>query len=92
VHFLYAGEQHGPEKKMMQAYYEAELEESGPANFTFSFVEYAGEVQVTHAISDYVNDANPNVFAIAPRATRDRSSITDYIVNHVFTSVLLCKA
>jgi len=92
VHFLPEGEHFNEEKIDMKEYYESELEHSGPAIHSFTFVTRAGEVPLTHAISSYVNEANPHVFAIAPRAVREWGSITDYIVNHVSPSVLLCKA
>jgi hypothetical protein len=67
VHFLPEGEHFNEEKIEMKEYYESELEHSGPAIHSFTFVTRAGEVPLTHAISSYVNEANPHVFAIAPR-------------------------
>mmetsp|Transcript_13801 Transcript_13801/g.22987 ORF Transcript_13801/g.22987 Transcript_13801/m.22987 type:complete len:242 (-) Transcript_13801:149-874(-) len=93
IHFAHSSELNLPDKVRMKEYYEKELEESGPLQSKFEFVEYAGGVPITQAVVNYVNleETEVDVFAIAPRATRDRSSITDFIVNNCECSVLLCK-
>jgi hypothetical protein len=78
-------------KNIIKDYYEAELRETGPVNSKFEFFEYESGADLAHVIVDYVNDATADVFAIAPRATKDRSSITETIVTNVLMSVLLCK-
>jgi nucleotide-binding universal stress UspA family protein len=78
-------------KSAIQEYYERELQEVGPVNSSFTFSEYEHGVVPAAAVVDYVNNSDADLFAIAPRAGKDRSSITESVVNHVNVSVLLCK-
>jgi nucleotide-binding universal stress UspA family protein len=78
-------------KNQIKNYFEKELLEVAPPNSRFEFVEYAMGVPPADAIVDYVNSAPCDVFAIAPRASRDRSSVTESVVNNIKVSVLLCK-
>lgn len=78
-------------KNQIKDFFEKELQEAGPVDSRFEFVEYAMGVPPADAIVDYVNSAPCDVFAIAPRASRDRSSVTESVVNNVKVSVLLCK-
>jgi hypothetical protein len=78
------------QKQFMRSYYEKELEAYGPVNSSFKFIEYE-HVHVTDAMADFVNESTADVFAIAPRASKDRSSITEFVVNHVPMTVFLCK-
>lgn len=91
VHLLPDGAS-GTSYMKMQEYYSEELENYGPADSKFMFLERDRSIPVTHAITEFCNDmADLDLFAIAPRAKQDRSSVTDYIVNYVQCSVLLCK-
>ncbi len=75
----------------LTSYFQTELDNFGPADSTFT-VEVKGHgVAITHAIADYVNQRNPDFFAIAPRAKVGISSISSTIVNHVTSSIILCK-
>lgn len=79
------------QKNAMKDYYEHELQEVAPVNSRFEFVEIEHGADLANAVVQYVNDSSADVFAIAPRAIRDRSSITEDIMKNVLTSVLLCK-
>ena len=48
-----------------------------------------GRVQRT--LVRYVNKSNPDFFAIAPRAKMDYSSVTEYVIGHVTSSVIICR-
>ena len=78
-------------KNPIKSHYEKELHEIGPVNSRFEFAEYELGVPPADAIVNYVNDSTADVFAIAPRASKDRSSITEAVVNNVLVNVLLCK-
>jgi len=92
VHFLHKtfDGPHGLRLDAMRDYYDKELNHIGPARSRFEFVEYAHE-DLSTAIVDYVNNEDVDLFAIAPRAKRETSSITDGVINRVNVSVLLCK-
>lgn len=79
------------QKNLMKDYYERELHEVAPVDSRFEFVEIEHGADLAEAVVQYVNDSNADVFAIAPRANRDRTSITETIMKGVLTSVLLCK-
>ena len=79
------------EKEIIQAYYTKELREVGPVDSEFKIVEYAANTDLSHSIVEYVNESTADVFAIAPRASRNPSSITEEILNNVLITVLLCK-
>ena len=72
-------------------YYDDELREMGPVDSKFIFVEVEHGADIADSIVDYANESSADMFAIAPRATKDRSSITEKIVGNVMISVLLCK-
>lgn len=75
----------------MKRSYEEDLEIYGPLNSLFCLVEKPMGKALTHAMVDYVNEAECDMFAIAPRAKHRLSSISDYVVNNVQCSVMLCK-
>ncbi len=79
------------EKDQITDYYTRELREVGPINSEFKIVEYAANMDLAHSIVDYANESSADVFAIAPRATRNPSSITEHILSNVLLTVLLCK-
>lgn len=79
------------EKDDIHDYYTKELREVGPVNSEFRIVEYPANTDLAHAIVDYANESSADVFAIAPRATRNPSSITEHILSNVLITVLLCK-
>ena len=77
----------------MRQYYEADLSVNGPQQSSFKFVDIImmnGE-SICDRIVNYVNDANPDFFAIAPRATLDLSSLTEHIIENISTSVIICR-
>mmetsp|Transcript_12304 Transcript_12304/g.20580 ORF Transcript_12304/g.20580 Transcript_12304/m.20580 type:complete len:314 (+) Transcript_12304:54-995(+) len=90
VHFVQIHDMQ-PQTQATKEYYEAELDAVAPANSSFQLIDYPGSIPLTEAVTNYLMDSTADLFAIAPRARRDRSSITDYIINHVHLSVLLCK-
>lgn len=79
------------EKQRVKKYFEKDLSEIGPVDSQFEFVEYPKGEDLVQTLVDYVNDSPADIFAIAPRATRDHSSITERIVNSVRITVALCK-
>lgn len=79
------------EKDNISEYYTKELREVGPVNSSFKIVEYPANTDLSHAIVEYANESTADVFAIAPRATRNPSSITEHILSNVLLTVLLCK-
>ena len=80
------------EKARVKHYFEKDLVEVGPVDSSFQFVEYPKGEDLVQCLVDYVNDSTADLFAIAPRATRDHSSITEKIVNSVAITVVLCKS
>lgn len=78
-------------KNAIKEYYEKELQEAGPVHSSFVFSEFETGVPPADAVVEYVNNSEADLFAIAPRASKDRSSITEMVVNHVLVSVMLCK-
>jgi hypothetical protein len=42
-------------------------------------------------ICEYVNSENPDFFAIAPRSQQTMTSLTEYLIAHIQTSIVLCK-
>lgn len=94
VHFthpLQFDPQMAAQKERVKHFFEKDLQEIGPPDSSFAFVEYPKGGDLVEVIIDYVNDSSADLFAIAPRATRDRSSITEAIVNSVLITVVLCK-
>lgn len=79
------------EKEALREHYERELQHMGPPDSSFVFSEFQTGVPPAEAIVEYVNNSEADIFAIAPRASKDRSSITEAVVNNVLVSVLLCK-
>lgn len=79
------------DKFIIQDYYTKELQEVGPVNSKFKIVDCPPHSDLCTTIINYANDSTADVFAIAPRATRNPSSITSDILNNVLMTVLLCK-
>lgn len=75
----------------LKEYYTNELENFGPAESAIRMVAKPRGLAVTQAIANYVNEIDPDFFAIAPRAKVTISSISTYIVNHVDCNVILAK-
>lgn len=75
----------------MKAYYERELSEYGPPDSHFRIYEKGRGTAITSAIVNYAEDEDPDFFVTAPRSKISVSSITEYIINHVSMSVVLCK-
>lgn len=90
LHFAPA-DTRGSAAERMEAYYRTELEEFGPPDSKFQFIDRDRAIPVTHAVVEFVNDSDCDLFAIAPRAKQDRSAVSDYILTNVLCSVLLCK-
>ena len=79
------------EKSMIHDYYTKELLEVGPPNSEFKIVDCPPHTTLSNSIINYANESTADVFAIAPRAARNPSSITTEILNNVLITVLLCK-
>lgn len=75
----------------IEEYYKDELLENAPVNSEFVCIHKTPGDPLTHVIVDYVNNELPDFFVIAPRAKKELSSITEYIMNHVMCNVILCK-
>jgi nucleotide-binding universal stress UspA family protein len=75
----------------MKAYYKRELEEYGPPDSTLRVFMKERGTAITSAIVNYAEEENPDFFVIAPRSKINVSSITEYIINHLSMSVVLCK-
>jgi nucleotide-binding universal stress UspA family protein len=75
----------------MKAYYERELAEYGPPNSSLRIFMKERGMAITSALVNYAEEDNPDFFVIAPRSKISVSSITEYIINHVSMSVVLCK-
>ena len=48
-------------------------------------------LKLTELMTRYVNHENPDFFAIAPRTQHSLTSLTEYLINHVQSSIVLCK-
>ena len=90
VHFTSRESDHQRSESLRRSY-EEDLEMYGPLQSSFQLVEKPMGKPLTHAIADFVNDSDCDFFAIAPRARHRLSSISEYVVNHVACSVILCK-
>lgn len=77
----------------MKIHYENDLQEYGPVTTSFSLIRQDLGKDLQHALTDYVNQLNPDIFVLSPRArsTLTLSPITDYVINNVVSSILVCK-
>lgn len=75
------------------SYYEDELATSGPVSSQFILVEQERGIDLGTSIVNYVNDTNPDLFALGPRAraTLTLSPITEHVINNVNCSIIVCK-
>ena len=75
-------------------YYDNELQENGPVDSAFTYIDVPEEVSVFEAIVDHVSGPHmPDFLAIAPRALAEEgiNANTEYIIAHAPMSVILCK-
>lgn len=91
--YIYNDNENAEYTEYIQQHYEHDLLEYGPAKSTFELVEQEKGKNLQHAITDYVNQLDPDLFALAPRAreTLTLSPVTDYVINNVTCSVFVCK-
>jgi hypothetical protein len=77
----------------VRKYYQSELAKRGPHLALFEVNEvFLGEGDsIAGALVDYVNAENPDFFALAPRAQANMTSITEYVIANVQTSIVLCR-
>jgi hypothetical protein len=71
--------------------YEGELDLYGPVNSSFELVEKDQGKPLTHVVAEYVNDADPDFLGICPRGKATLSSLSEYVINNVYCSVVCCK-
>lgn len=77
----------------VRGYYEDTLAKRGPRHSLFEVNEVflnEGE-SVAEALVEYVNGENPDFFALAPRAQCSMTSITEYLIANVKSSIVLCR-
>jgi hypothetical protein len=51
----------------------------------------SGSQSLKEYICHYVNEENPDFFAIAPRKQQNMTSLTEYLIANITTSIILCK-
>ena len=71
--------------------YENELDLHGPVKSSFVLVEKDQGKALTHCVAEYVNDNDPDFLAICPRGKATLSSLSEYVINNVYCSVVCCK-
>jgi hypothetical protein len=96
LHLLFVEkEQSDPSKiQSIQDYYENEMALYGPANSLFLRLPLGAHHGVQHAIEDHVNGPQcPDYLVLAPRTVLDRghSAITEHVMTHCRTNIILCK-
>jgi nucleotide-binding universal stress UspA family protein len=91
--YIFSLNENAEYSEYMKEHYEQELLEYGPAHSEFVLVEQERGKDLQHALTDYVNQLEPDIFVLAPRAreTLTLSPITDYVINNVSSSVFVCK-
>lgn len=73
-------------------YYEEVLRKEGPVDSCFvPLIVPATGGTVKDVLVEYINEENPDFFAISPHAKASLSSMTEFLIRHVKTSVILCK-
>lgn len=77
----------------VRSYYHEELEKHGPnrAHFVVNEVFLGDGEDIAESLVAYVNAESPDFFAIAPRAQTNMSSITEYALTNVHSSIILCR-
>jgi nucleotide-binding universal stress UspA family protein len=77
--------------------YEEKLMNYGPTFHQFRFIQQERGVGLADCIVNYVQQNQPDLFALAPRARDDDfssltlSPITEYVLNQVRCSIVVCK-
>lgn len=92
-HILNKAEESHVQLTKIENNYEEKLMNFGPTFHQFRFIPQERGLGVADCIVAYVNQNQPDLFAIAPRA-RDSltlSAITEYVLNQVRCSIVLCK-
>jgi nucleotide-binding universal stress UspA family protein len=84
---------HGEEKAddNIKETYEALMEKYGPRTCRFVSLPPPEEETVKEAIVNYINNSKADFVGIAPRAKLFLSEVSEYVVSHVRTSIVLCK-
>lgn len=77
--------------KDLQKKYEEELDMYGPVDSTFNLILKDQGKALTHCIAEYVNEKNPTFLGICPRGKACISSVSEYVVNNVYCSLIFCK-
>jgi hypothetical protein len=75
----------------IKGHYEDELSDYAPVDSSFVLIEKERGVSLEDAIATYVNDQNPDFFAIAPRAQQRFTTLTSKLMVDVTCSIVLCK-
>lgn len=75
----------------MKEYYENELEEYGPVESKLTILDKPHGEIFTDAIVKFAEQEDFDFFCIAPRAKQHLSSVSNHIINHLKTSIILLK-
>jgi nucleotide-binding universal stress UspA family protein len=80
----------------IENYYEDRLSNCGPTFHQFRFIAQERGHGLSDCIVSYVHQNQPDLFVIAPRVRDENeslalSSITEYVLNQVRCSIVLCK-
>jgi nucleotide-binding universal stress UspA family protein len=75
----------------MREYFEEELDKYGPRKCSFVATHIKPGQAIKERMVEYVNTAEPDLMVMAPRAKDFLSSTTEYVVSHVYCSLILCK-
>mmetsp|Transcript_6380 Transcript_6380/g.10455 ORF Transcript_6380/g.10455 Transcript_6380/m.10455 type:complete len:310 (+) Transcript_6380:102-1031(+) len=84
-------EEHIENAQLLKKKYEDELDAHGPVDSSFQLIEKEQGKAMTHCIVDYVNEVEPTFLGICPRGRASISSLSEYVVNNVYCSVVFCK-
>jgi nucleotide-binding universal stress UspA family protein len=90
--FVIRSEQNHADVTRVSHYYEEELRKVGPVDSMFVplTVPVSGG-HVKDVLVEYVNEEAPDFFAISPHAKPSLSSMTEYLIQNVKSSIILCK-
>jgi hypothetical protein len=79
--------------KKMENSYSDELENFGPSHSHFEIIPHTLGMDLGHSIVNFVNNSRADIFAIAPRARSagTLSPLTEYLIENVESSLIVCK-
>mmetsp|Transcript_4051 Transcript_4051/g.6279 ORF Transcript_4051/g.6279 Transcript_4051/m.6279 type:complete len:393 (+) Transcript_4051:121-1299(+) len=80
------------EEQRVKQYYETQLTRFAPLDSQFITLDVPLGENSKDVLVEYVNNLDPDYFAIAPRAKPSLSSMTEFLIKNIRTSLILCKA